>query len=337
MASQKLGSTKKTDTLIVTSVSLTADVTGTLPVANGGTGVTSSTGTTSVVLSASPTLTGTPLAPTATAGTNTTQIATTAFVQSAISASAPVVRGYIDGYNTSNNGAASQSIAITAGQCDDSTHAVWLSTAATFYKTIGSTWAVGAGTSGSPKGGLDTGTVTSSTWYHIFVIGGSGQPTDLIFSKANPATGPTLPSGYTTFRRIASVLYSGSAFTSYTQVQEYFAWPSTKLEANGLTGTGAVQNVSLANTPPAVSCLADLRFGVFVSGSTSNLSATSPYGTPSSASGNFLLAGPSNLEGVCMALIMTNTTSNVSFITGTNATTYWIGTVGYYDYRGRNT
>lgn len=36
---------------------------------------------------ASPALTGTPTAPTATAGTNTTQIATTAFVQSAIPAS----------------------------------------------------------------------------------------------------------------------------------------------------------------------------------------------------------------------------------------------------------
>ena len=58
---------------------------GTLNVANGGTGVTTSTGSGSVVLSASPTLTGTPLAPTATAGTNTTQIATTAFVQTAVS------------------------------------------------------------------------------------------------------------------------------------------------------------------------------------------------------------------------------------------------------------
>lgn len=37
-------------------VVLTTDVTGTLPVANGGTGVTSSTGTTAVVLSNSPTL-----------------------------------------------------------------------------------------------------------------------------------------------------------------------------------------------------------------------------------------------------------------------------------------
>ena len=41
----------------ITNVSLTSGVTGTLPVANGGTGVTSSTGTGSVVLSSSPTLT----------------------------------------------------------------------------------------------------------------------------------------------------------------------------------------------------------------------------------------------------------------------------------------
>jgi hypothetical protein len=56
----------------------------TIAVANGGTGVTSSTGTGSVVLSASPTFTGTPLSTTAANGTNTTQIATTAFVNSAV-------------------------------------------------------------------------------------------------------------------------------------------------------------------------------------------------------------------------------------------------------------
>jgi hypothetical protein len=59
---------------------------GTLAVLNGGTGVTSSTGTGSVVLSASPTLTGTPAAPTADVGTNSTQIATTAFVSTAAAA-----------------------------------------------------------------------------------------------------------------------------------------------------------------------------------------------------------------------------------------------------------
>jgi hypothetical protein len=43
----------------LSGVSLTTQVTGTLPVANGGTGVTTSTGTGSTVLSASPTFTGT--------------------------------------------------------------------------------------------------------------------------------------------------------------------------------------------------------------------------------------------------------------------------------------
>jgi hypothetical protein len=83
---------------------LTTGVTGTLAVANGGTGVTTLTGyvkgagtatmtasatipvadVTGAAPIASPTFTGTPAAPTATAGTNTTQIATTAFVANAV-------------------------------------------------------------------------------------------------------------------------------------------------------------------------------------------------------------------------------------------------------------
>lgn len=87
-----------TGTNVVEVVSALA--TGTvIPVANGGTGASTAsitsfnnitgftasgtTGTTSsnLVFAASPTLTGTPLAPTAAPGTSTTQIATTAFVQ----------------------------------------------------------------------------------------------------------------------------------------------------------------------------------------------------------------------------------------------------------------
>jgi hypothetical protein len=80
----------------VNAISITSSqvvsLTNALLPASGGTGVTSLgtgvatalgqnvTGSGSIVLAASPTLTGTPLAPTATVGTNTTQIATTAFV-----------------------------------------------------------------------------------------------------------------------------------------------------------------------------------------------------------------------------------------------------------------
>jgi hypothetical protein len=83
---------------------LASSVSGTLPVANGGTGAATltgyvkGTGTTAMTANAtipladvtgaapiaSPTFTGTPAAPTASAGTNTTQIATTEFVTGAI-------------------------------------------------------------------------------------------------------------------------------------------------------------------------------------------------------------------------------------------------------------
>lgn len=63
-----------------------AAVSGVLSVLHGGTGVTTSTGTGSVVLSDSAALTGTPTAPTAALGTNTTQLATTEFVSAAVDA-----------------------------------------------------------------------------------------------------------------------------------------------------------------------------------------------------------------------------------------------------------
>jgi hypothetical protein len=80
-----------------------------LPVASGGTGVTSSTGTGSTVLSASPTFTGTPIAPTAAPGTNTTQIATTAFVVAAT--------GTLGTMSTQN----ASSVAITGGTINGTT------------------------------------------------------------------------------------------------------------------------------------------------------------------------------------------------------------------------
>jgi hypothetical protein len=118
-------------TTIFVPINLATDVTGTLPVANGGTGVTTLTGyvkgngtsdfTASATIPvadvtgaaplasptftgtvtipagasisgfaplASPTFTGTPTAPTAAAGTNTTQVSTTAFVTAAVAAAA---------------------------------------------------------------------------------------------------------------------------------------------------------------------------------------------------------------------------------------------------------
>jgi hypothetical protein len=98
-----------------------ANLTGVLAVVNGGTGVTTSTGTGNTVLSTSPTLTtptmtapvlGTPASGTLdnctsnteTFGTSNTQLATTAFVQAALQALHPVGSIYINATNATNPG-----------------------------------------------------------------------------------------------------------------------------------------------------------------------------------------------------------------------------------------
>ena len=105
-----------------------------LPVTSGGTGVTTSTGTTNVVLSASPTLTGTPLAPTAAPGTNTTQIATTAFVTAAT--------GTLGTMSTQNANA----VAITGGTINGTTIGASTPAAGTFSTLTSASVAITGGT-----------------------------------------------------------------------------------------------------------------------------------------------------------------------------------------------
>jgi hypothetical protein len=136
---------------------VTALGTGTaLPVANGGTGVTTSTGTTNVVLSASPTLTGTPLAPTAAPGTNTTQIASTAFVGAAVTAAT----GALGTMSTQNanlvaiSGGTISGVGISGSTITSSTvGGLTIGTNATGTKTISTL---------SPTGGSD-----GDIWYQV--------------------------------------------------------------------------------------------------------------------------------------------------------------------------
>ena len=131
-----------------------------IAVASGGTGGTTSTGSGAVVLAASPTFTGVPIAPTASSGTNTTQIATTAFVAAAT--------GTLGTMSTQNANA----VAITGGTASGLTSLGVSGTAtATTFSGAG-TSLTGTAASLSIGGNATTATTATDT---TNILGSSSQ------------------------------------------------------------------------------------------------------------------------------------------------------------------
>jgi hypothetical protein len=84
-------------------------------------------------------------------------------------------------------------------------------------KQVNATWVAG-----DTNGGLDTGTIAANTGYHVYLIYNVGTTTlDVLISLS--ATAPTLPSGYTKFRRIGSMLTNSTpALRDFVQVGRWF-------------------------------------------------------------------------------------------------------------------
>lgn len=148
-----------------------------------------------------------------------------------------LLRGYLSGLTLSNDGTSpNTTIDVATGVCADSTSTVlWKTSALTKVLNSSGVWT--AGTSGN---GLDTGAKANSTWYHVYAIrkdaDGSG---DVLYSLS--ATAPTMPSGYTYFRRIGSIKTDGSGnILAFKQVGDTFYWAATVSDgAPALIGTSA--------------------------------------------------------------------------------------------------
>lgn len=178
-------------------INASANVFGILPVANGGTGVTSSTGSGNTVLSASPTLTGTPLAPTAANGTNTTQIATTAFVTAAVT-----------------NGFPSGGIVLWSGSVASIPSGWYLCDGNNSTPDLRSRFVVGAGGAysvGSVGGSADA-IVVSHT--HTGTTGSNGAHQHFIANTDISAGGSSMTNS-TYLARAGGASYSGLSYNEY--------------------------------------------------------------------------------------------------------------------------
>lgn len=106
---------------------------------------------------------------------------------------------HIAGLTWSNAADASNDITIATGTCRDSTNTEDMTLSAAITKRIDAAWVVG-----DNQGGFDTGSVSATGVYHLFLIKRTDTDVvDAVFSAT--LGGPTLPPNYGKFRRIGSI------------------------------------------------------------------------------------------------------------------------------------
>jgi hypothetical protein len=171
------------------------------------------------------------------------------------SAASFVPRSYLAGLTLSTAGA-STTMTTAAGMATDAANAYMMKLTSSVAKTT-SAWAVGTG-----NGGLDTGAIANSTWYHFYLIQRlDTSVVDVLFSLS--ATAPTMPTNYGLKRRIGSGLTSGAAqWVAFIQDGDYFRWLASVLDINANNpGTAAVTR-TLASVPTGVNVFAQFNANI---------------------------------------------------------------------------
>lgn len=164
---------------------------------------------------------------------------------------AALLQNYLTGLGLTY--ASTTTFTVAAGIAADSTNAVMMPLASALTKST-SAWAVGSG-----NGGIDTGTIANTTWYHVWLIRRSDTGVmDVLFSTS--ATAPTMPTNYDAKRRVGMVLTDGSAhFVQWVQDGDRFRWSTPVAAFATVTnpGTSAVTR-TLAGIPTGVRVQADI-------------------------------------------------------------------------------
>lgn len=242
----------------------------------------------------------------------------------------PVPRSYLAGLGMFTAGS-SATMTVAPGQAADSTNTALMSLLLSTNKTT-SAWTVGSGV-----GGLDTGSIANTTWYHFYEIERVDTGiVDVIFSLS--ATSPALPTNYTLFRRIGAGLTNSSAqWVQFVQQGDFFEWFTPVLESTSATpGTSAVTQ-TLANVPTGINVRAFLN--AFASASSTNAYisdlATSDLAPSTSVAPLASVGTPASTGSAAQVLVRTNTSAQIRTRNTSNAQ-FFLATLGWYDSRGKD-
>lgn len=248
-----------------------------------------------------------------------------------------LIAGALSGMTLANNGTdATNDIDFAAGVCADSTGAEVI-TCSALTKRLDASWAAGTN-----QGGLDTGSIADTT-YHCFAIkkdsDGSG---DFLFSTS--ATSPTMPSGYTKFRRIGSIIRKSSAILAFSQSGDEFLLSAhqSDITANN-PGTSAVLRTLTVPAGLKVQALVDIAAVDNTPANSTYVLVTSPDQADTAAAidhANLAMANagasvPSADGG--RFVIRTNTSRQIRTRHSDSTTDHYIygSTAGWIDTRGR--
>lgn len=162
------------------------------------------------------------------------------------------IANYLTGYTLSNNATDSvNDIDVAPGVCVNSLNTAMIVLAASITKRIDSNWSVGTN-----QGGLDTGSVTNAT-YHVFAIKRPDTGVvDALFSLS--ATAPTLPTNYTLFRRIGSILNDGVGNKQFIQNGDDFLFNTPSLDVD-VSNQGTSEVLRVLRVPTGIKVDAKIR------------------------------------------------------------------------------
>ena len=201
-------------------------------------------------------------------------------------------------------------------------------------KQIDAAWAVG-----SNQGGMFTGSVANSTWYHVFAIRkDSDGSVDYGFDTS--ISGTNALSGYTFVRRIGSVLTDGSAnIIGFQQVGDHFFWDDPPLDING-SSIGTSQTLGTLSVPSGVNVLAHFTYSTTKASSGAIMYARNPATDDETPA---IVTAP--IAGIVGSVpgttysnetkVLTNASSQVAFTAGAASTDLYVSTLGWEDFRGK--
>jgi hypothetical protein len=247
----------------------------------------------------------------------------------------PPVRGEIAGLRLSVQASPqTPTFTVQPGAATDSTASYSMTLPSVWTKTA-SAWAAGSGV-----GSLDTGTIATATWYHVFLIMNplSGA-VDLLTSRS--PNNPTLPAGFTLFRRIGSMFYSGTGpgWLYFAQSGDVFRWGTGRWDVQNGSPVSGAQNTVTLTVPGDGQIIVEALIMAscqYLSGGGSTLKIYSGFAQSAPALG--LYAATTSNSNSAWTQVTTNGNSQIltAFTYGGAGTAYSIETLGYIDPRGRN-